>query len=189
MKKNLAMLMAALLIGVLLVAFILTVVAFGFAHPVPWIILAVMIAIPILSSRLERRHFLVWKEEYSVGIQAMDADHHKLLNLINQLQTAVHYQTGEAFEKQALDALVDYTKVHLEREEALMSEHGYPDYAAHKAEHEALIAKVGEFLAAYEQKGHEVLEELADYLKGWVITHINGTDKAYMPFFREKGIS
>ena len=110
MKKNLAMLMAALLIGVLLVAFILTLIALGFANPVPWIILAVMIAIPILSSRLERRHFLVWKEEYSVGIQAIDEDHHKLLNLINQLQTAVHYQTGEEFEKQALEALVDYTR-------------------------------------------------------------------------------
>ena len=189
MKKNLTMLMAALLIGVLLVAFILTLVALGFAHPVPWIILAVMIAIPILSSRLERRHFLVWKEEYSVGIQAMDKDHHKLLNLINQLQTAVHYQTGEEFEKQALEALVDYTKEHLEREEGLMSEHGYPDFEAHKAEHDALITKVGEFLAAYEEKGHKVLEEVADFLKDWLITHINGTDQAYVPFFREKGVS
>jgi len=187
MKKNLTMLMAALLIGVLLVAFILTLVALGFAHPVPWIILAVMIAIPILSSRLERRHFLVWKDEYSVGIQAMDEDHHKWMYLINQLQTAIHYQTGEEFENQALDAVVEYTKTHFKREEDLMTEHGYPGYEAHKAEHEETIAKVEGFLSAYESQGHEVLEELADFLKDWLINHIQVTDQAYGPFLRDKG--
>ena len=189
MKKNLSLLMMALMLGVLLVAFVLTLMALSFAHPVPWIILAVMIAIPIYSNRVEKRFYVTWKDEYSVGIKAIDDDHKQLLNLINQLQTAVHYQTGELFEKEALDAVVDYTKGHLAREEALMQEYGYPDFDAHKAEHEALIAKVGEFLTAYKERGHAVLGEVADYLRDWLIHHINGTDMAYVPFFREKGVS
>jgi len=32
--------------------------------------------------------FVEWKDEYSVGIDSIDQQHKKLLNLINQLQTA-----------------------------------------------------------------------------------------------------
>jgi hemerythrin-like metal-binding protein len=188
MKKNFSMLTMALMVGVLFVAFVLTLMAFSFAHPVPWIILAVMIAIPIYSNRREKSFYVTWKDEYSVGIEAIDDDHKQLLYLINQLQTAVHYQTSEVFEKEALDAVVEYTKGHLAREEALMQKHGYPDFDAHKLEHEALIAKVGEFLKAYEQRGHDALSEVADYLRDWLIHHINGTDMAYAPFFKEKGV-
>jgi hemerythrin len=67
------------------VAFVLTLMAFSFAHPVPWIILAVMIAIPIYSNRKEKSFYVTWKDEYSVGIEAIDDDHKQLLYLINQL--------------------------------------------------------------------------------------------------------
>ena len=105
------------------------------------------------------------------------------------LDARVNVETGDEFEKQALDGLVRYTKTHFAREEGLMKDNGYPDYAAHKAEHEAMIARVNEFLDLYEDKGHLALEEAADYLKSWLITHINGTDQKYSPYLREKGVT
>lgn len=187
MSKSLKMVMIAMLIGVLIVAAILTFISLGATNPVPWIIIAVTLAIPFIIRSSENKHFVSWKESYSVGIDSIDDDHKKLLSLINQFQTAVHYQTGEQFEKEALDELVNYTQYHFKREEEMMEEFGYADLEPHKAKHRAMIDQVERFIALHEEKGHEVLEEAADYLKQWLIEHINGTDKEYSGFLIEKG--
>jgi hemerythrin len=57
-------------------------------------------------------------------------------HLINKLQTAIDYSTGERFEREAPDALVDYTRTHFRYEEGLMEQNGYPGFTAHRAEHE-----------------------------------------------------
>jgi hemerythrin-like metal-binding protein len=187
MKNTFGAGIAALLLGALLVAVIISFISFGAAHPVPWIFLAIALAVPFLMRRMENKHFVVWKDDYSVGIESIDEDHKKLLNLINNLQTAIHYHTGEQFERQALDELVNYTKYHFSREEELMEKFGYPELEAHRAEHARMIEKVGVFIEQYEQKQYEALEEVAEFLKNWLVNHINGTDKRYSAFLAEKG--
>jgi len=189
MSKSTKMLLLVLVAGTLLTAAILTFIALGFGNPIPWLLTAGLIAIPVLINWNEKRHFAVWKDEYSVGIPSLDDDHHKLLNLINKLQTAVHYQTGEEFEKEALDEVVAYTKYHFEREEKMMEEAGYPDLANHKEMHRKMIAKVDEFMQNYEAQGHEALEDVALYLKCWLVKHINGTDQQYSETLASKGLS
>ncbi len=178
-----------LIAGTLLVAIILTFTALGIAHPAPWLLVVALIGIPFLLKKNEQRHFAVWKDEYSVGVKSLDDDHRKLLNLINHLQTAVHYQTGEIFEKEALDEVVAYTKYHFKREEKMMEEAGYADLEAHKELHAKMIAEVDGFLKEYDKRGHEALEEVAQYLKDWLVGHINGTDQEYSPLLKQKGMA
>ena len=109
-------------------------------------------------------------------------------SLIERYRFAARFYTGDMFEKQALDAVVDYTKYHFQREEELMAKHDYPLLEAHKAEHERMIAKVGGYISSYEKTGHKALEDLGDFLKDWLVNHINGTDKAYGPFLNERGV-
>ncbi|MEN8213463.1 MAG: bacteriohemerythrin [Pseudomonadota bacterium] len=188
MGRNTKMLLLVLFAGALLVAVILTFIALGAAHPVPWLLGALLIAIPVLMRWSENRRFAVWKDEYSVGVDSLDNDHKKLLTLINHLQTAVHYQTGEEFEKEALDEVVAYTRYHFEREEKMMQEAGYANLEAHKEIHREMIAKVDEFTRDYEKRGHEALEDVALYLKNWLIDHINGTDQEYSAILKQKGV-
>lgn len=161
---------------------------FGMDNPVPWIMIAILVALPYVNKIREKSRFVAWKDDLSVSIDSIDDDHKKLLTLINNLQTAIYYPTGEAFERLALQELVDYTKYHFQREEDLMTQHGYPDYDAHKAQHDAMIAKVGEFLQAYEQDRENTVEALSDYLKTWLIKHIAGTDQQYSPYLRARGV-
>jgi len=181
------MVVLSLSVGILLVVDIMLFAAFGIPHPIPWVVLAAVIAIPILGVRSEKKHFAVWLEEYSVGIEAIDNDHKKLLNLINHLQAAVHYHTDKAFEKEALDELIDYTRFHFEREEELMKKHDFPEFEEHKRQHAEMVKEVEAFVAEYEAKGTDALEDVADYLKSWLINHINGTDQKYAPFLTSKG--
>ncbi len=162
---------------------------FGIDNPVPWIMIVVLAALPIIHKRIVARHFISWDGSYSVGIEAMDNDHKQLLSLINSLQTAVYYPTDEAFERKALRELVDYTKYHFQREEDLLREHDYPDYAPHKKEHEDMIAKVRDFCQAYEKDRERTIYDLTQFLKTWLIEHINGTDQKYVSFLHGKGVS
>lgn len=41
--------------------------------------------------------YVVWTDEYSVGITQIDEDHQKRLHLINQVQAATYYNTGRRF--------------------------------------------------------------------------------------------
>ncbi|HHH40140.1 MAG TPA: bacteriohemerythrin [Sedimenticola sp.] len=188
MKKNLSALFLATGIGLLIVGVGLGFLL-GFDSPVPWILLVALILIPLIYNRVVDRDQLQWKDSYSVGIQVLDDDHKKLIDLLNKFQLAYDYHTGEEFERQALDALVEYTRYHFEREEKIMEENGYPDLEAHRAQHRAMIAEVEKFIEEYKNQGHNALDGVANYLKGWLIHHINGTDKQYAPFLREKGLT
>ncbi len=187
MNKNLSMFGVALLILTLIVAIILGFMA-GPTSPLTWILVAILIAIPFLHRKLSSKSYLEWKDEYSVGIESIDQQHRRLVNLINQLHTAVTYSTGEEFEREALDELVDYTKTHFTYEEGLMEQNGYPDFDAHKAQHVAMIQKVGEVLTEYEKDQDTAMNNALSYLSDWLINHINGTDKQYSSFLIEKGV-
>ena len=177
-----------ILVVTALVLTILTFVSFGLSHPAPWIMLAITIAIPFIHNKMAGSRYLVWKDEYSVGIEAMDNDHKRLLNLINQLQTAVHYYTGKESELKALDELVDYTKTHFSNEEKLLEDNDYADIVAHKELHQQFINKVNELVEQYKKDSDATLNEALLFLKDWLIKHINGTDKEYGKVLNAKGL-
>lgn len=158
---------------------------FGIDNPVPWIMIAVLVAVPIINKRMISRRYLAWSRDLEIGIQEVDDDHRKLLSLINNLQTAIHYPTGESFERQALHELADYTKYHFQREEEMLQKSGYPGYEAHKKEHEAMVRRVGELLAAYDRDPEGTVEETASFLRDWLVKHIMGSDHAYGPHVKQ----
>ena len=187
MNKNLSMFGVALLILTLITAIILGFMA-GPSSPLTWLLVVALVAIPFFHRKLTSRQYVEWKNEYSVGIDSIDKQHKTLINLINQLNTAVDYSTGDEFEREALDKLVEYTKVHFSYEEGLMEQNGYPDFAAHKAQHVEMIKKVEEVLAQYEREHDTAMRNAAEYLKTWLIKHINGTDKQYSSYLIGKGV-
>lgn len=157
----------------------------------PWlsvVVAAILLTIPLINKWTTSRRFVAWNDNLSVNIASIDDDHKKLLSLINNLQTAVYYPTGEAFERQALEELVDYTKYHFEREERMMRENDYPDYEAHKRQHEEMIEKVGGFLEAYDKDRDATVEELSVFLKDWLLKHIAGTDQRYSAHLNARGV-
>ena len=185
-NRNMWMFGVALLILTLITAIILGLMA-GPTNPLTWALVALLVIIPLIHRRVSARHFIQWKDEYNVGIDSIDQQHKKLVNLINKLQTAIDYSTGEEFEHEALNELVDYTKTHFGYEEGLMEKYGYPDFEPHKALHREMIAKVEAVLAEYEQDGDLAMDHAVTFLKSWLINHINGTDKQYSSFLIEKG--
>lgn len=187
MNQTTSMFGLALLILTLITAVILGLMA-GPTSPLTWLLVAALVIIPFVHRKMSEKKFIVWQDEYSVGIDSIDQQHKKLLHLINQLQTAVDYSTGEEFEREALDELVAYTKTHFTYEEGLLEQNGFPGFEPHKAQHINMIRKVEEVLAEYEKDQDTAIKNAANYLQDWLIHHINGTDKEYSSFLIEKGV-
>ena len=157
-------------------------------NPLTWFLITGLLLLPFFYRKMTLRHYVEWKDEYSVGIESIDTQHKKLLDLINSLQTAVNYKTGQKFEQDALDELVDYTKTHFKYEEGLMEQNGYPDFKAHRAEHELMITRVEEVLNHYQRDRDSAMQNAIDFLRNWLINHINGTDQQYSRFLIKKGV-
>jgi len=187
MNNTARMFGVALLILTLVIAAILGLLA-GPTSPLTWLLIAILVFMPFVHRKLTAKQYFKWKDEYSVGIDSIDGQHKKLLNLINNLQTAVYFSTGEAFEQEALDDLVLYTKTHFSYEEGLMEQHGFPGFEAHRKQHQQMIARVEEVLAQYQNDKDTAMKNATIFLRDWLIKHINGTDKQYSSFLIEKGV-
>lgn len=186
-NKKMCMFGVSLLILTLIIGAILGLLV-NPSSPVTWVLIIMLLVVPFIHKKWSSNQFLEWKDDYSVGIDSIDQQHKKLINLINQLQTAVDYSTGEQFEREALDELVDYTKTHFIYEEGLMRDNDYPDFEPHKAMHEKMIKKVEEVLSEYEQDNDTAMSNAAEFLKDWLIKHINGTDKEYSSYLIDRGV-
>ena len=122
---------------------------------------------------------IVWSERYSVGIRRIDAQHQRLVDLINELHAAMLAGQGSAVLGKILDGLVAYTLAHFATEEALMKGLAYPGYEWHKAEHDKLVAKVKLLQEKARSPNVALTLEVATFLQRWLIDHIANQDKKY----------
>ena len=185
-KRSKALIYAAI-IGLIIVAIFLGFLS-GLDNPVSWVLIIALFLVSYAYNKTRKSNELVWKDEYSVGVKSLDLDHQKLLTLLNQFNTAYEYAMSEEFERQALKELTDYTQYHFDREEKLMEENEYPDLEAHKAQHQIMINEINRLEKKYGEQGHDAFEEVSEFLKNWLIKHINGTDKQYTAHLNSRGI-
>ncbi|WP_305043319.1 bacteriohemerythrin [Geoalkalibacter sp.] len=129
-----------------------------------------------------------WSDDLSVGIEHIDRQHQKLVALINQMFSAMKSGQGDGILQDILAQLVDYTQKHFFEEERMMKSHGYPDFEEHKAAHAHLVSQVGDFQKKFKAGKVSVSSDLFNFLKGWLINHIQGTDKKYGPYLNQRGV-
>jgi hemerythrin len=133
--------------------------------------------------------FIEWKNEMSVGVMAMDAQHRKLIRLINQLAEAMQTGRGYTVIEAVLNELVEDSKTHLAAEERLLSMNDYPEYATYKNEHTQLIQKMMELQSQFHKGKLTLSLKLMDFFRDWLVKHIQGSDNRYGRYLNPKGIS
>lgn len=180
-SRNVSMFILSVLILALLVMIGLGFML-GFSHPLPWVLIVVLTIIPFIHDKIVGKRFVEWDPALSVGNTDIDNDHKKLLGMINQLQTAVHYQTDEAMIEQTLNDLIDYTKYHFAREEKIMQDNSYPGFEDHKKQHDQMVTQVTRFIDEYRIDKTRTIDNVVQYLKSWLINHIIGSDQQYRPY-------
>lgn len=127
-------------------------------------------------------------DDYRTGVETIDYEHEKLVNYLNNIINATKMgDAGRLLIEINLDELISYTGFHFKNEEALMEKFGFPDLANHKIAHEKLKKMALDYKKRFDE-GHEITSDLVLFLQNWLILHIKGTDRKYIPLFKKNGV-
>jgi hemerythrin len=129
-----------------------------------------------------------WSPKMSVGIASIDADHRKLVTLVNDLYEAMSIGEGSKVLERVLKELIEYTRTHFVREETLFRTHGYEHEAEHKAQHDKLLQTVDDLKRRVDAGERVSPVATGQFLKQWLTEHIMGSDMAYSAFLISKGV-
>ncbi len=131
---------------------------------------------------------IIWTPEMSVNVSVIDEQHKQLIEIINKLNSAISDHAARPILDEVFDELTEYTKKHFSMEEAFLQQVDYPQTAAHKEEHDGFIYKLISFRNDFENGSQIVSTKIVDFLYGWLVGHIQGSDKAYSALLNENGI-
>lgn len=131
--------------------------------------------------KTEQADPFAFTEEYRTGIEMVDEEHKRLFEIIRETNDLIYAELlHDKYDgiMQLLDELREYTIVHFSDEEAYMERIGYEGLAAQKKAHQAFVDKLTEInLEEVDDNQQAYLEELIQFLLGWLINHIKQVDK------------
>jgi hemerythrin-like metal-binding protein len=130
-----------------------------------------------------------WTEQWSVGVDTIDAQHRELFAAINTLLRE-EGKTASRDLARVLDYLEGYVSNHFGLEELYMRRLSYPAFPSHKAEHVAFINEFYDLRDEYDNNGAapELADKMGRYMGDWLVNHIGKIDKALGAFLQEKGM-
>lgn len=123
----------------------------------------------------------VWTIDFETGLQAVDNQHHHLIDLINQFSDSVVNQSVSAESSANLfRELKDYTHYHFSEEETMMESVGlHPQVIAHhKNIHNEFIDKVVLMENQLDLEATDDCETVLHFLYQWLGHHILGEDQS-----------
>lgn len=129
---------------------------------------------------------LVWEDRFSVGVRQFDQQHKILFEMINSLIFAQEDNSDPDVIKNTLEQLRSYTIFHFVAEESMMKHFSFSGLDEHIAEHELLLSHVVEFQDRITNDEGVSLDEVLEFLAGWLLDHTLGMDQLYGPFLSHR---
>ncbi|TGY95505.1 bacteriohemerythrin [Petralouisia muris] len=136
---------------------------------------------PSLEEWKENGNPCAFTEKYMTGIPLIDGEHETLFEIIGDADKLVKAELlHDKYDEIVgiLEKLKNYTSEHFQDEEEFMESIQYSGIGAQKMAHQAFISKLEEIdLDQVDQNQQEYLEELVEFLFGWLSNHILKSDK------------
>jgi hemerythrin len=129
-----------------------------------------------------------WDDKYSVGLSIIDEEHKKLIGLLNKAIFAKGHNDNPEEIRELLRKMFSYAMMHFRTEEAYMKEFNYPERQDHKEEHQDFSTETIAYHDKLIKGDYQIANEILEYLKWWLVNHIQGTDKKYIDCFKENGL-
>ena len=127
---------------------------------------------------------VAWSDDFSVGNEVIDAQHKELVMLTNEFYAGCQMggMMAKVYFMKTIQGAVLYVKTNFSTEEEIMQKAGYPEFDAHKRQHEDFVAEVTQQVQMFEKEDNPDPAEFVKYLMNWVLQHIAASDKKYVPY-------
>lgn len=102
----------------------------------------------------------VWGVGYATGIESIDEQHKRMVNMINSLDSALQQGYSVSIMERIFEEIAAYTVEHFGYEEALFAKYHYPQEEAHVHEHQALATQAKQLQQQFKSGDAEVGPEL-----------------------------
>ena len=126
------------------------------------------------------------EDDLKLNIPEIDSQHEVLIGLVNQLHETMLQGADRAALDGLLSQLLEHTQTHFAYEEQLMSQYNYPEYEAHKSEHNRLMAHLVDLAKRYNNGELLLSFAIVLELKGWAVVHIEKSDKPLGTFLNNR---
>lgn len=142
------------------------------------------------------RPLLEWRDQWTLDVGFMDEDHRALARRLNEIAQdwglspdgiPPASQGAELLEclMAALEGLAVHIREHFEREEEVMRTVDYPEMAAHKGEHDLLLAEFRITIRTIREAGVAGLDQLTlESMKDWLMGHVLEVDRRLAEFLK-----
>ncbi len=118
-------------------------------------------------------------------IEEFKKEHKKFIGILNKAIFAKKHNGNPEEIKEVLSEMVEYSHKHFSTEETYMIKFNFPEYQSHRNEHLDFKDKT---IASYNKlvRGdYQIANDIFEFLKRWLINHIQVTDKKYRLFQEE----
>jgi len=133
-----------------------------------------------------------WSEELETGITAIDLQHRRYFELLNELLdyaiAVKHARLGEERLRESFNFLRNYATEHFGTEEPIMQQWDYPLYPAHRKQHQFFRSRLGQLFDTAQERGYsrELMLNLNYFAVDWFVNHIRTTDRKLAHFLIAK---
>ena len=117
-----------------------------------------------------------WKDEYSMGIDAVDHEHKELIDLINRLHRELDAPDAKLTVSAFFGDLLKAISAHFALEEKFMRDQHYAALGSHKSDHERLLDELREIMETFEHSEEIDALELGQRLDVWFSRHFRTHD-------------
>lgn len=129
-----------------------------------------------------------WTDDLSVGVLEIDNQHKELFSRVNGLLDAMGDGQGKQELENVIGFLAEYVVKHFAAEEEYMLRLNYPNYEAHRGQHEAFVDDFAALKQQLETSGAStsLVIEANRRVVSWLTGHIRKTDKQLGAFMASK---
>lgn len=124
---------------------------------------------------------LIWKKEYSIGIDIIDKQHQHLFDIGNQAYYLLKDELRvDKYDDiiQIMEDLRQYTIFHFNTEENYMTQINYPQLSSQKIEHANFIKKISDIdFRKLDENANKYLDDILSFIFGWILEHVLNKDK------------
>ncbi|MEI6557317.1 MAG: hemerythrin domain-containing protein [Rhodospirillaceae bacterium] len=127
---------------------------------------------------------ITWTDSLEIGVRSIDAEHKRLIEFINLVETVSASQRSRLNNVKLLSDLRALLQAHFEKEEDLMFGIDYPGVNTHMTAHSTLQSDFG---ARILETGHSgTMDDAVGFVADWMLNHLKTEDASLALFIRQK---